>query len=164
MTPSPAAFTLIKTWEGLSLRAYKPIRTEKYFTIGYGHCDRFVGKRDVITLKYAEELLESDVATYSGKLAEQCPRLAQSEFDALISLIYNIGWYAFRHSMTYQTCTWIRKQYEPIECARRILLWVRSGDTILPGLQRRRVAEANHFMGREVFCLKDGRIKEYPQP
>ena len=162
MEPSTAAITLIKTWEGLNLRAYKPVKTEPYYTIGYGHCGRDVGKHDIINLRHAEELLISDVTTYSVKLSEQCPRLLQCEYDALVSLIYNIGWYNFRHSMTYQCCRDIRTQYEPIQCARRILLWIYSGKTILLGLQRRRVAEANTFMGREVFRLIDGRITEYP--
>ena len=37
MKTSTAGINLIKQFEGCRLTAYKPVPTEKYWTIGYGH-------------------------------------------------------------------------------------------------------------------------------
>tara|TARA_R100000093_G_C1935813_1_gene70307 strand:- start:620 stop:1483 length:864 start_codon:yes stop_codon:yes gene_type:complete len=47
--------------EGLSLEAYKPVPTEKYFTIGFGHYGPDVKEGQVIDEAQAEEYLDTDV-------------------------------------------------------------------------------------------------------
>ena len=161
MEPSEKAYELIRKWEGLSLRACKAIPSEKYYSIGYGHYSPDINKGQVITIQQAEELMHQDVATFATKLSRKCEHLTQRQFDALVSLIYNIGWYSFSTSMTFnyaRLCNW---QTKPILCARRIILWTRAGGKVLLGLQRRRIDEANYFMGTETFYLKDGQICEH---
>jgi GH24 family phage-related lysozyme (muramidase) len=44
MNISQKGINLIKSYEGLMLHAYKPLPTEKYYTIGYGHYGSDVNK------------------------------------------------------------------------------------------------------------------------
>lgn len=161
MKPSEKAYELIKQFEGLQLRAYKAIPSEKYYTIGYGHYSKDIRKGQLITQNQAEQFLHQDVADFAQKLATDCPNLEQNQYDALISLIYNIGWYNFRHSMTREKVKNMHTKWLPIQAARQITLWVRAGGKVLLGLQKRRVIEANHFLGYNCFELKDGNIIEH---
>lgn len=163
MEPSTAAYELIKKWEGLSLRACKAIPTEKYYTIGYGHYGPDVQKGQLITQQRAEELMYRDVASFAPKLSQKCEHLTQRQYDALVSLIYNIGWYNFSTSMTFNYARLSNWQCDPLLCARRIILWIRAGGQVLLGLVHRRIDEANYFLGYEHFRLKDGQICEYYQ-
>ncbi len=164
LTPSPDAYTIIKQWESLRCRAYKALPTEKYYTIGYGHCGADVKKYQYCTVAQADELLHKDVALYSHKLATLNPTLTQRQYDALISLIFNIGWYSFRHSMTGVLVKQLNISTIPEFVARRIILWDKSAGIVVLGLQRRRVFEANYFLGYEAFYLQDGKICEHPKP
>lgn len=52
---------ILRKDEGLRLEPYKPVPTEKYFTIGYGHYGSDVTGMKKITKERAEELLDQDV-------------------------------------------------------------------------------------------------------
>lgn len=160
MKPSAAAYDIIKQWESLRLRAYKPIPTEKHYTIGYGHCSPEIKRSQIISQAQAEQFLIDDVNKFSVQLSDYCPALHQHEYDALCSLIYNIGWYAFRYSMTGHIASYCHRSRTPEEVARRIILWVKSSDTVLLGLQRRRIFEANYFLGYSRYFMEDKRIIE----
>lgn len=160
MEPSQHAFELIKKWEQLRCRAYKALPSEKYYTIGYGHFGADVKPNKVITVQQAEKLLEKDVEKYAILLSGFNDKLEQHQYDALVSLVFNIGWYNFKYSMTGNYAHKVNITKAPIDVARRIILWVRSGGKVIYGLQRRRVDEANYFMGYEAFYLQDGEIYE----
>lgn len=155
MTPSLNAINIIKQWESLRLRAYKPIPFEKFYSIGYGHCSSEVKRNQVITTQQAELLLQQDLSKFSEQLSDYCPKLKQYQYDALCSLIYNIGWYAFRYSQTGNLAHYCNITRAPEEVARRIVFWVKSKDQVLLGLQRRRVFEANYFLGYDRFFLDE---------
>lgn len=160
MEPSETCYHLIKDFEGLRCRAYKPVKTEKYFTIGYGHCGPDVQKNQVITVQQAESLLHEDVAKVARKVEQFCPCLEQHQFDALVSLVYNIGWYNFKNSMTGILARNLNVTSKPIEVARRIILWTKAGGQTLLGLLFRRMTEANVFLGENRFKVKDSQIVE----
>lgn len=160
MKPSEHAFELIKKFEQFRARAYKATKDEKYFTIGYGHCSKEIKQRDLVTISQAETLLRHDVDLFAGSLNKRCPCLLQREFDALTSLIYNIGWYNFAYSMTGVMCANIGSLYTQEQCAARMLLWVKQGDKTLLGLQIRRCEEANYFLGVEKYRCRGGQIVE----
>ena len=61
MKSSDLLIRKIKEFEGLSLKAYKPVKTERYYTIGYGHYGSDVKANQVITEKDAESLLRKDL-------------------------------------------------------------------------------------------------------
>lgn len=161
MKASEKAFELIKQFEGLRLTAYKAVSTEKYYTIGYGHCSPLVRKGEKILPEVAENLLRQDVAEIEKQLNSLGFNLTQNQYDALVSLVYNIGWYQFRCSMTHEMLKrMVKEQVSPEWVARRMTLWVRCGDKVLKGLQKRRCAEANHFLGYEKFTLTEKGIEE----
>lgn len=160
MKPSEQCYELIKQFEGLSLRAYKALPTEKYYTIGYGHYSKDIKKGQLITQQQAEKFLHDDVEEFATLLDKDCPHLKQHQYDALISFIYNIGWYRFRYSTIRNLVHDGAAIYTTLSVARRITHWVRAGGKVLLGLQKRRVIEANHFLGYEKFQLKDNQIIE----
>lgn len=160
MRPSEKAFELIKQFEGLRLRAYKALPTEKYYTIGYGHYGSDVRKNQVITVRDAETILHSDVMKYATLMSQSLTGLTQWQYDALVSLVYNIGWYNFRYAQIWNCMRNIYVVYEPIECARRIIQYVYAGGKIILGLQKRRCIEANYFMEKEIFIVEGGHIIE----
>ena len=94
---SDAGLSLIRTFEGLSTKAYKC--PAGVWTIGYGHTAG-VKAGQVITEKQAEELLKRDLQKYEKAVSEYTveSKLTQSQFDSLVSLSFNIGINAFRSS------------------------------------------------------------------
>ena len=148
MTPSPAAFTLIKFFEGFRASAYLCAAGKR--TIGYGHVllgDENLPKQ--ISREQADHLLRNDVEAVARvvALAIECP-LTQGQFDALVSLAFNIGTTAFLKS------TLARKLNlgDDLEsCASEFLRWHKAtvgGKKIaLDGLTRRRAAERALFLG-----------------
>jgi lysozyme len=63
----------LKVEEGFEEGAYKPVGTEKYYTIGYGHYGKDVKAGDTITKAEAEKLLEKDVKKRLPKIKKAIP-------------------------------------------------------------------------------------------
>lgn len=93
MNISDKGKSLIKSFESLKLKAYKC--PADVWTIGYGHT-RNVKQGDVINEKQADCYLMQDLYN-SEKTVNRLVRvkLTQSQYDALVSLVFNIGSYAF---------------------------------------------------------------------
>lgn len=96
MNISKNGIDLIKSFESLRLTAY--LCPAGVWTIGYGHTAN-VRKGDVITREQAVKMLESDVAWVERTIAV-CVTvpLTQNQYDALCSIIYNIGSTMFSNS------------------------------------------------------------------
>ena len=146
MKSSDLLIRKIKEFEGLSLKAYKPVPTEKFYTIGYGHYGADVKANQVITEKEAESLLKKDLEkfeAYVNKL-DVCKR--QGQFDSLVSFSFNLGTAALGRSTLLK---YIRankaEQYIRGEFAK----WVNSGGVPLRGLKIRRQLEADRYYGKE---------------
>ena len=161
MEISDKGIDMIKSFESLKLRAYKATPDEKYYTIGYGHCDKNIGKKDWITAEEAEHMLLADIEQYSEKLSKSFPWMKQNQFDAVCSLIYNIGWYNFRYNGIWYTFKDIYVRTTEMDCAHKMILYVRAAGKIMLGLQKRRIIEANHFLGQEHFYFENGAIREH---
>ena len=82
---------LIKRFEGCRLIAYKAVKTEEYYTIGYGHYGEDVAFNMVITQTEAIKLLNKDLAKFEKIVAKKNLNLTQNMFDALVSFTYNCG-------------------------------------------------------------------------
>lgn len=87
--------------EGLRLKAYKDVKGVP--TIGYGNTFYEDGSPvrmgDEITIERALELFHLIVAKFEAGVNEMVTReLNQNQFDALVSLAYNIGLNAFKRS------------------------------------------------------------------
>nr|DAF30660.1 MAG TPA: Lysozyme [Caudoviricetes sp.] len=83
--------------EGFSDTAVQPLPGDKW-TIGYGHTGD-VKPGDSITRREALDLLGKDVSWAEAAVNRLVTiELKQCEFDALVSLVYNIGETAFASS------------------------------------------------------------------
>lgn len=132
---------LIKKYEGISLKPYRC--PAGVWTIGYGTTKYPDGtpvkSTDAqITLDKAEALLRDYVIReILPKIESLNPTPSQSE--ALISLIYNIGWSAFSKSKCYAALK--AKKYD---VAMKEWDWCQGGGKALNGLIKRRAEE--HYL------------------
>lgn len=153
MRVSPAGLRLIQSFEGFSATPYRC--PAGWLTIGYGHVLRAEEEGRLVAISHAkaEELLAADVA-----LAEQAvtrlmtTALAQPQFDALVSFTYNLGSGALQRSRLRQVINRGALDAAPVEFQR----WVWAGGRKLPGLVRRRAAEAGMFASGFLDINSDG--------
>lgn len=93
LVPSPAAFALVKAFEGLRLDAYPdPATKAEPYTIGFGHTGPDVHPGLTITLAQAESWLTEDLVEAAAIVRDRVKApLSQGEFDAACSLVFNLG-------------------------------------------------------------------------
>ena len=96
MRISPAGLELIKSFEGFRETAVR--LPDGRWTIGYGHV-RSAREGITITPKDAEELLKQDLEMIERAIGNLVyAPLMQNQFDALVSLAFNISLGQFRES------------------------------------------------------------------
>lgn len=142
MRTSPKGIALIIEFEGLRLKAYKC--PGGVWTIGYGHTAG-VKLGMVITEKQAEEYLKADLIAFEKYLNGLRLALNQNQFDALISFIYNVGTDNFTSSTLLRK---IKHNPQDNSIMDEFLKWVYSKGRVLPGLQRRRLAEMKLYFSK----------------
>lgn len=143
---SAEGLRLIKHYEGLRLEAYRdPVGI---LTVGYGHTGPDVYPGMVITESQAEQMLRERLALEfePGVRLALTKRPLQHEFDAMVSLAYNIGVAAFQNSTLARRFNAGDKQ----GAADEFLRWKYAGGNVLLGLRRRREAERAMFLGSSV--------------
>ena len=152
MKTSNQGKNLIKEAEGLRLDAYRcPAGVP---TIGWGHTKGVkMGLR--ITLAMAEDLLVEDIGPIERLLNGLKINFRQEQFDALVSWIFNLGSGKFKGSTMYKLILADAKDEEVTDS---LIKWTYSGKQQLPGLMKRRVAEANLFIGYERYKVNNGKI------
>lgn len=137
---SQAGTDLIKEFEGLRLTAYKC--AAGVWTIGYGHTEGVSGAM-IITEETADELLAKDLAKFESGVSELVKvEINQNQFDALVSFAFNCGIGNLAKS------TLLKKLNDgrPVgEVQAEFLRWNKAGGKVLPGLTKRRNAEAYLF-------------------
>lgn len=143
MKTSPKGIALIKEFEGLRLKAY--LCPGGVWTIGYGHT-ACVKPGMVISEAQAEEYLKADLISFERYLNGLGLALNQNQFDALISLIYNIGIGNFQKSTLLRKA---RINANDNSIMDEFLRWVYSKGRVLPGLQRRRLREMKLYFSNE---------------
>ena len=137
MNTSQNGIDLIKHFEGCELKAYKC--PAGVWTIGYGHI-KGVQEGDVITEQQADEMLVEELYEYENYINTlvNVP-LNQSQYDALVSWVYNLG------SSNLQASTLLKVlnagDYDNVP--EQIMRWNKAGGKVLEGLTRRRQAEAD---------------------
>lgn len=132
-----AGLALIQKFEGCRLKAYKPVKTEKYWTIGWGHYGPDVREGQTITQAEADAMLKADCQRFADAVDNPayCPLTAQlnaNQRDALISFTFNCGAGCLKTLCRGRTLDQI--------CA-AMALYDKSNGKPLAGLTRRRVAE-----------------------
>ena len=163
MKTSQRGINLIKKYEGCRLTAYKPVATEKYWTIGYGHYGPDVAAGAVISQMQADLYLMLDLEKFEKKVAKYAKyNWTQNEFDALVSFAYNIG------SIDQLTDNGKRTKQQ---IAAKIPAYNKAGGKVLAGLTKRRKEEQALFtegleempvsaMGVQQFSKsRDGKIQ-----
>lgn len=149
MIPSADCVELISKFEGLRLTAYAD--SAGVWTIGYGHT-KGVQPGDTITPRVALDFLSQDCSIAANEVARHLPgvTLLQREFDALCSLVFNLGPKPLR-----LTLGRLLRTGDKIGAAKQFGLWVNARNPKtgklepLLGLKRRRAAERAMFEGRE---------------
>ena len=138
------AIDLIKSFEGLELKAYKD--AVNVLTIGYGHTsmagDPKVTPGMVITAQEAEAILVKDLQKYEGYVRQYVKvDLNDNQYGALVSFVYNLGPGNFKKS------TLLKKvnTHDFTGAALEFAKWNKAGGKVLKGLTRRRAAEAALF-------------------
>lgn len=145
MKISNEGLNLIKDFEGLRTKAY--LCPAGVPTLGYGSTGPDIKIGMQWTSEQCEARLRSDVAKFEAgvsRLVDGTPT-TQGQFDALCSLSFNIGLAALKTS----TLLRLHKMGMPSEAARQFRRWDRGGGRVLPGLTRRREAEAKLYGGRK---------------
>jgi lysozyme len=147
MQTSQNGIDLIKSFEGFRAKAYLDVGG--VLTVGYGHTGADVPIISPITEHDAEKVLKKDlrIAEITVNGAVNGP-LNQNEFDALVSLCYNIGSGHFLHS----NLLFDLNHCEPREdVARHFMWWSEIRGVKSDGLVRRRKAEAELFLKAPEF-------------
>lgn len=142
MTIGTLGLNLIKNFEGLRLTAYKDV--VGIWTIGYGHT-RTAKSGMVIDQSVAESLLKADLIDAEESVNSYVHVvLTQYQFDALVSLVFNIGTGAFSRSTL---CKRINVREEQWRIGAEFLRWVYAGGKKIKGLENRRVEERRLYLG-----------------
>jgi len=140
MTTSEKGLALIKNHEGCQLKAYKC--PAGVWTIGYGHT-KGVAQGMTITQEIADKLLVEDVKPIEKLLNGMKVNFRQSQFDALVSFIFNVGEGGFNGSTLKKK---IVSGSADAVIAEEFHKWnkatVNGKKTVLPGLSKRRADEA----------------------
>ncbi len=143
MKLSQRGIDLIKQFEGYSSKAYPdPATGGAPWTIGYG-TTKGVKPGMVITAQQAEKMLRDDVAKFESGVSSLITAPAtQGQFDAMVSLAYNIGLGNFgkstllkKHNARCYTCA-----------ADQFRVWNRANGKVMNGLTKRRAAERQVYM------------------
>lgn len=132
---------LIKEFEKLRLVAYRPT-PDDVLTIGWGST-KGVTQGMQITEEEADERLIADLADAQACVNKRCTGIAitQNQYDALVSLVFNIGCGAFSGS----TLLKLLLDGDDVGACDQLLRWNKQGHKTLAGLTRRRLAEQELF-------------------
>lgn len=137
---------LIKRFEGFRDKAYRD--AVGVWTIGYGHT-AMAGPPEVkpglkIDRAQAADILRRDLEMFAEGVRKLLARpIGERQFSALVSFTYNVGLGNFRKSSVLAAVNAGALDAVP----RRLQLWVKAGGRVLPGLVKRRAAEAALFVG-----------------
>lgn len=136
----PKGLEIVKSFEKLKLRAYLPTKDDVW-TIGYGHT-KGVRPGDTCTVEQAYAWLREDCGEAERAVNQfTLTPLSQEQFDALVSLTFNIGVGAFRRS----TLLTLLDQRQYSKAAAQFDRWNKQKGNVLNGLTRRRKIERELF-------------------
>lgn len=139
MKASDKIIAFLKQVEGFRGSAYLPLAGDKW-TIGYGFTQvggSPVQEGDTLSQSDADQILENLVNSFGEHLSVDGLEnlITQNQFDAALSLSYNIGLSAFKNSSTG------RMFYSGSNISERFLLWNEFEGKPNQGLTNRRIKE-----------------------
>lgn len=143
---SERGIALMHSFEGCRLEAYPDPGSKdgNPWTIGWGSTGPGISKGVRWTQAQADERFARDVNEKYGaavdKMLGDSPT-TQSQFDALVSLAYNIGIGALQKSTVLRK----HKAKDYAGAARAFLMWNKNDGKVMRGLTRRRLAESDLY-------------------
>lgn len=160
MITSQRGLDLIKSHEGLRLTAYKDVGG--LLTIGYGHTEN-VYLDQKITHDTAEAYLKNDLEFAEAAVSTYVKvPLTQNMFDALVSLVFNIGVSNFalkqygNNPFVGSTLLFHLNNKDYLACSERFTDFVNVNGSFVQGLKNRREDERDLFKeNMYVFSYED---------
>lgn len=148
MKVSSHGIALIMNFEGLKTAAYKPLKKESGWTIGYGHHGPDVKFGMVCTEQWAYEQLLRDLRQVEHQLISALNadeiEVTQGQFDALCSLLFNLSGGIYK---LVRFKLWARLKAGDIKGAAYEFLDInKAGGVEVKGLTLRRQAESKLFL------------------
>lgn len=141
-------YKLIQQFEGLKLKSYQD--SVGIWTIGYGNTTYLDGtkvkKGDEITREQADLMFKETANKFAldvSKLINVC--LTQNQFNALVSLAYNIGIGAFKGSTLLK---FVNNNPNDANIAKEFLKWKFAGKVEIKGLLNRRIKESQIYFSK----------------
>jgi lysozyme len=154
---------MLKKFEGCKLKAYRC--PAGILTIGYGHTSA-AGEPEVkegmtITQDQALEILHRDLGKYEKGVADLVKvQLTQNQFDVLVDFAYNAGVGALAKSGLLRAVNAGNFDAVPDE----LMKWTKGGGKVLPGLVKRRQAEAVWWRAHEYHADDHHDHRTEPDP
>ncbi|MEC8035371.1 MAG: lysozyme [Pseudomonadota bacterium] len=110
--------------------------------MGVGHTGPDVRPGLTITRERSQEILAADLLRFERAVNRMGGRMTQGQFDAMVSFAFNVGEGALKSS------TLLKKHLadDYAGAARELARWNKAGGRVLPGLVKRRAAEAALYM------------------
>jgi len=154
---------LLKKFEGCKLKAY--YCPAGVCTIGYGHTSAAGAPQVVdgmtITQADAEDILKRDIVKYEIAVMDLVKvKLTQNQFDVLVDFAYNAGVGNLKSSTMLKKINSGNLDMVPDE----LMKWTKGGGKVLPGLVRRRQAEAAWWSADQHVEEQEQRTDPDPVP
>lgn len=131
---------LIKSFEAWRATAY--LCPAKVLTIGWGSTGPHVKSGMVISRERGEALLCADLARFEAAVTKVIEvNVTQNQYDAMVSLAFNIGIGAFTRSSVARKTN--ARDFAGAKAS--FALWNKANGRVLSGLVRRRYEEAKLF-------------------
>lgn len=148
MKISQRGIDIIKRYEGCKLRAY--LCSAGVWTIGFGHTQG-VKPGDIITQNQADFFLREDIQSFEKDLNGMLRvPTKQSQFDALLSLGYNIGMDVdvddIAEGLGDSSLLKLHNNEQSLGAAKHFVDWINVKGKPSLGLLRRRLAEAALYL------------------
>jgi lysozyme len=135
-----AGLKLLKEFEGCKLAAYLDVAG--VWTIGWGHT-RTAREGMKISQAEADRLLRSDIEEFEAAVWDACVEVPnQHQFDAMVSLAFNVGAAGFRRSSVLR----LHNRGNFTGAAKAFGMWNKAGGQVRAGLTRRRAAESALYL------------------
>lgn len=138
LQPSAACLSIIREFEGFRAKAYKC--PAGVWTVGFGTTVG-VTSTSTMTLAQAVSRLEAEVQAFASGVRMIAGTCTQAQFDALVSFAYNCGLTNLKRSTLLRYHLAAKHKLAQTE----FLKWNKGSGKILPGLVRRRAAEAKLY-------------------
>ena len=146
LTASPEAVLLIKKYEGFSPKPY--LCPAGIPAIGYGST-RYLNGTVVtisdkkITKHQANLLLQENILSFERNIRKLIKvELTQNQFDAILSLTYNIGTGSLKSS---RLLKFVNKNPDDLRIKSEFLKWRKASGVVVKGLETRRASEAELY-------------------